>query len=174
MTLFWLVYSRLADHCLELKRSTRETGDKNAAEKSKADLGKACTKILVRNIPFQVRILSSDSLTLVIISPDWLVQATKKEIMSLFRTFGELSAVRLPKKMTGDGDHRGFAFIEFTSVSDAKSAFSSLVHSSHLYGRRLVLEWAQVRILDSDWLTRIILSFDWSGWGDIGAVERQN
>merc|ERR1712012_709264 len=117
-----LQHSRLADHCLELKRSTRETGDKNAAEKSKADLGKACTKILVRNIPFQ---------------------ATKKEIMSLFRTFGELSAVRLPKKMTGDGDHRGFAFIEFTSVSDAKSAFSSLVHSSHLYGRRLVLEWAQ-------------------------------
>ena len=71
MTLFWLVYSRLADHCLELKRSTRETGDKNAAEKSKADLGKACTKILVRNIPFQVRILSSDWLTLKMLSSDW-------------------------------------------------------------------------------------------------------
>ena len=45
--------------------------------------------------------------------------------------------------MAGTGDHRGFAFIEFSSVSDAKAAFNALVHSTHLYGRRLVLEWAQ-------------------------------
>ena len=86
------------------------------------DLGKASTKILVRNIPFQ---------------------AKKEEIVQRFRTFGEISAVRLPKKMAGTGEHRGFAFIEFSSKSDAASAFSSLVHSTHLYRRRLVLEWAQ-------------------------------
>ena len=113
-------HSRLAGHCLELKRSTRASTN-NDGNKEKVDLGKASSKILVRNIPFQ---------------------AKKEEISQLFRTFGELSAVRLPKKMAGTGEHRGFAFIEFSSISDAKSAFSSLVHSTHLYGRRLVLEWA--------------------------------
>ena len=68
------------------------------------DLGKASTKILVRNITFQ---------------------AKKEEIVQLFRTFGEISAVRLPKKMAGTGEHRGFAFIEFSSKKDAASAFSS-------------------------------------------------
>ena len=48
------------------------------------DLGKASTKILVRNIPFQ---------------------AKKEEIVQLFRTFGEISAVRLPKKMAGAGEN---------------------------------------------------------------------
>ena len=43
--------------------------------KEKVDLGKASTKILVRNITFQ---------------------AKKEEIVQLFRTFGKISAVRLP------------------------------------------------------------------------------
>jgi len=115
--------SRLADHCLELKRSTRATTNQaNSKTEEKKSLGKPSTKLLVRNIPFQ---------------------ANKEEITQIFKTFGELSAVRLPSKMAGTGDHRGFAFIEYSSVSDAKAAFSSLVHSTHLYGRRLVLEWAQ-------------------------------
>ena len=101
---------------------TRANTSQQETDKRKADLGKPSTKILVRNIPFQ---------------------AKKEEISQLFRTFGELSAVRLPSKMAGTGEHRGFAFIEFSSVSDAKTAFKSLVHSTHLYGRRLVLEWAQ-------------------------------
>jgi len=116
-----LQHSRLDDHCLELKRSTRASTAQES-NKEKVDLGKASTKILVRNIPFQ---------------------AKKQEISQLFRTFGELSAVRLPSKMAGTGEHRGFAFIEFSNLSDARAAFSSLVHSTHLYGRRLVLEWAQ-------------------------------
>ena len=76
---------------------------------------------------------------------------------AIFKTFGELSAVRLPRKMAGTGDHRfknlftfphqpvdfrGFAFVEFNALSDAKAAFKSLVHSTHLYGRRLVVEFA--------------------------------
>ena len=113
-----LQLSRLQGHCLELKRSNRANTNKDTQSSDKTDLGKTSTKILVRNIPFQ---------------------AKKEEIAQLFRTFGELSAVRLPRKMAGTGDHRGFAFIEFSNLSDAKSAFSSLVHSTHLYGRRLVL-----------------------------------
>merc|ERR1719397_187718 len=116
-----LQQSKLSDHCLELKRSTRASTNKPKNEKEKKDLGKPSTKLLVRNIPFQ---------------------AKKEEITQIFKTFGELSAVRLPRKMAGTGDHRGFAFIEFSALSDAKAAFKSLVHSTHLYGRRLVVEFA--------------------------------
>jgi len=114
-------HSRLADHCLELKRSERAGSKGGKSDESKASLEKPSTKLLVRNIPFQ---------------------ATKEEVTAIFKTFGELSAVRLPRKMAGTGDHRGFAFIEFDALSDAKAAFKSLVHSTHLYGRRLVVEFA--------------------------------
>lgn len=63
----------------------------------------------------------------------------------------------------GEETHRGFGFVDFFSESDAKvsscrsivlvcnfinigfcfqKAFEALCHSTHLYGRRLVLEWA--------------------------------
>lgn len=56
------------------------------------------------------------------------------------------------------GSHRGFGFVDFVAASDAKvesiflyvfffiinfqNAFEALSQSTHLYGRRLVLEWA--------------------------------
>ncbi|VDK40369.1 unnamed protein product [Anisakis simplex] len=39
--------------------------------------------------------------------------------------------------------HRGFGFADFINKADAARAFDALVHSTHLYGRRLVLEWAK-------------------------------
>jgi multiple RNA-binding domain-containing protein 1 len=50
-----------------------------------------------------------------------------------------LKKVRLPKKF--DGNHRGFCFIEFVTRKDAISAVKALSRT-HLYGRRLVIEWA--------------------------------
>lgn len=35
-------------------------------------------------------------------------------------TFGELKTVRLPKKLTGTGSHRGFGFVDFLTKQDAK------------------------------------------------------
>ena len=38
----------------------------------------------------------------------------------LSRVFGELKSVRLPKKMSGTGSHRGFGFVDFLTKQDAK------------------------------------------------------
>ena len=46
----------------------------------------------------------------------------------------------MPKKF--DGNHRGFAFVEFLTKKEARNAFEALAASTHLYGRRLVIEWA--------------------------------
>ncbi|CAD1479371.1 unnamed protein product, partial [Heterotrigona itama] len=108
---------------LELKRSERMlTTDVNNVKKKSSITAQTSTKILIRNIPFQ---------------------ATIKEITDLFKAFGELKAVRLPKKLVGVEKHRGFAFVEYYTKSEAKKAFEALCQSTHLYGRRLVLEWAQ-------------------------------
>ncbi|XP_053938393.1 probable RNA-binding protein 19 [Cuculus canorus] len=109
-------------HKLEVKISERAIRPPVKSSRKKQIVKKQTTsKILVRNIPFQ---------------------ATVKEIRELFSTFGELKTVRLPKKMAGTGSHRGFGFVDFLTKQDAKKAFNALCHSTHLYGRRLVLEWA--------------------------------
>ncbi|XP_044269129.1 probable RNA-binding protein 19 [Tribolium madens] len=118
-----LQQSTLDGKSLELKRSERTlNNDVNATKKSTKVTKQTGTKILVRNIPFQ---------------------ANQKEIRELFSVFGEIKALRLPVKMAQDGgSHRGFAFVDFVATSDAKNAFEAISQSTHLYGRRLVLEWA--------------------------------
>ncbi|XP_036849267.1 probable RNA-binding protein 19 isoform X4 [Manis javanica] len=114
------------NHKLEVRISERATKPAVTSTRKKQVPKKQTTsKILVRNIPFQ---------------------ADSREIRELFSTFGELKTVRLPKKMTGTGAHRGFGFVDFLTKQDAKKAFSALCHSTHLYGRRLVLEWADSEV----------------------------
>ncbi|CAH1403451.1 unnamed protein product [Nezara viridula] len=114
--------SKLDGHALELKRSNRTLSSEAVFTRKKTNLqSQTGSKIIVRNIPFQ---------------------ATIKEIGDLFRTYGELKFVRLPKKLVGTGPHRGFGFVEYLSKHDAKRAMKALCQSTHLYGRRLVLEWA--------------------------------
>lgn len=117
--------STLDGHVIELKRSSRAENKEEtlatARKTSSKNKEPISSKLLVRNIPFE---------------------ATIKEVKELFKPFGELKAVRLPKKMAGNESHRGFAFIDFITKQDAKRAFESLSASTHLYGRRLVLEWA--------------------------------
>ena len=84
-----------------------------------ADGGKASTRLLIRNIPFE---------------------ANKKDIKQLFEPFGQLKALRLPKKF--DGSHRGFVFVDFLTAKEAKNAFKQL-SGVHLLGRRLVIEYAK-------------------------------
>uniref|UniRef100_A0A8C7PFD9 Probable RNA-binding protein 19 n=1 Tax=Oncorhynchus mykiss TaxID=8022 RepID=A0A8C7PFD9_ONCMY len=118
-----LQHCSVDEHQLELKVSERATKSRAPTTTKQAEGKQTSSKILVRNVPFQ---------------------ATVREIRELFCTFGELKTVRLPKKAsgTGTGAHRGFGFVDFLTKQDAKKAFSALCHSTHLYGRRLVLEWA--------------------------------
>ena len=78
------------------------------------------TKLIVKNLAFE---------------------ATEAELKELFKSYGAVKKVRLPKKVNSKA-HRGFAFVEFVSQEEAKQAFKNLQHT-HLYGRKLIIQWAQ-------------------------------
>uniref|UniRef100_A0A1I8MYH3 RRM domain-containing protein n=1 Tax=Musca domestica TaxID=7370 RepID=A0A1I8MYH3_MUSDO len=121
---------------VELKRSDRILKTPaTQGERKKVQLTKQTgTKMLVRNIPFQAKV---------------------REVRDIFKAFGELRSVRLPKKMApGEESHRGFGFVDFVTKSDAKKAFEALSQSTHLYGRRIVLEWASTTDEDVDALRK--------------------
>jgi multiple RNA-binding domain-containing protein 1 len=112
-------------HALELKLSNKKS---ETQSQIKPPGTKNPTKLIVRNVPFQ---------------------ATRKELLKLFGSFGKLRKVRLPKKF--DGTHRGFAFVEFVTSKEALEGMSALSRT-HLYGRHLVLEWASNDDQDVDQL----------------------
>jgi multiple RNA-binding domain-containing protein 1 len=135
--------SRLDDHMLQIERSVKQPPKRKLVETEicpakpivkpddkKSDSSNKTTKILVRNVPFE---------------------ANAKEVSQIFSAFGGVKSVRMPKKMvaaTASGrsmsqSHRGFAFVDFVTRSMAEKAFESLSGSTHLYGRRLNLEWAK-------------------------------
>lgn len=114
----------LDGHVLQLRLSNNGKGkgsDKSAKRKRSTKTFKPCAKLIIRNVSFE---------------------ATRKDIRRLFGAFGELKTVRIPKKM--DGSHRGFAFVEFVSKGEATAAYEALT-SAHLYGRHLVIEYADER-----------------------------
>jgi multiple RNA-binding domain-containing protein 1 len=104
-------------HILELKPSSK-SGNQGVSSTAAKNTTSKSTKLMVRNVPFQ---------------------ATRKELLQLFGSFGPLKKVRLPKKF--DGSHRGFAFVEYMAAKEAAAAMHTL-SATHLYGRHLVLEWA--------------------------------
>ncbi|VDD88421.1 unnamed protein product [Enterobius vermicularis] len=121
----------LDGHCLELKLSNRDDSEgKIHARKTVFDLEqKERTKIHIKNISFQ---------------------ASRAEVKQLFAAFGEIRAFRMPRKVIQDlqvgggaEEHRGFGFVDYLTRGDARRAFKQLSHSTHLYGKRIVLEWAK-------------------------------
>ncbi|SAM09672.1 hypothetical protein [Absidia glauca] len=106
---------KLDGHALLLKFSHHESSNKKSIKSEKVDT----TKLVVRNIPFE---------------------ATVKDLRELFGAYGQLKSLRLPKKF--NGGHRGFAFLDFMTKQEAKNVYENM-SSIHLYGRHLVLEWAE-------------------------------
>lgn len=115
--------SLLDGHSLEAKPSDKRLSVTKAAyarEKiTKEDLKNVTCKLIVRNLAFQ---------------------ANSNELRSLFSTFGVVKQIRIPKKM--DGQHRGYAFIDFSTKQEAATAFETL-KNTHFYGRHLVIEYAE-------------------------------
>lgn len=118
----------LDGHNLTIKASHK--GVDAAEERRKEDRAKKLagkrTKIIVKNLPFE---------------------ATKKDIHTLFGTYGQLRSVRVPKKF--DNSARGFAFAEFVTAREAENAIEAL-KDTHLLGRRLVIEFAAEEAVDAE------------------------
>ncbi|POR32757.1 Multiple RNA-binding domain-containing protein 1 [Tolypocladium paradoxum] len=118
----------LEGHTLGVKASHR--GHDAAEERRREDRAKKTaaqrTKIVIKNLPFQ---------------------ATKKDVRTLFGTYGQLRSVRVPKK--ADHTTRGFAFADFVTPREAESALNAL-RDTHLLGRRLVLDYAEAEAVDAE------------------------
>ena len=84
------------------------------------------TKIIIKNLPFE---------------------ASKKDVRSLFGSYGQLRSVRVPKRF--DNSTRGFAFADFITAREAENAMDAL-RDTHLLGRRLVLEFAAEDAVDPE------------------------
>lgn len=112
---------RLDGHEL-LVQISRKTADP-AEERRKEDSGKkgdqAKTKIIIKNLPFE---------------------ASKKDLRGLFGAYGQLRSIRMPRKF--DNSARGFAFADFVTAKEARSAMEAL-SNTHLLGRKLVLDFAE-------------------------------
>jgi multiple RNA-binding domain-containing protein 1 len=118
----------LEGHKLDIRASQKALDvaeERRKEEKSKALAGRG-TKIIIKNLPFE---------------------ASKKEVRSLFGAFGQLRSVRVPKKF--DSSTRGFAFAEFSTPREAANAMEAL-GSTHLLGRKLVLEFAAAEAEDAE------------------------
>lgn len=117
---------QLDGHAIQLQISQRNAQrGSGAAAAKKVKSSVASSRLCVRNLAFE---------------------ANRKELYQLFSAYGSVTAVRIPKKSDYSG-HRGFAFIDFASKSEAAAAFEALQHT-HLYGRRLVIEVAEEKATD--------------------------
>jgi multiple RNA-binding domain-containing protein 1 len=112
---------RLDGHELLVQISQKATDA--AEDRRKEDSGKKAdstkTKIIIKNLPFE---------------------ASKKDVRALFSPYGQLRSVRMPKKF--DNSARGFAFADFITAKEARSAMEALANT-HLLGRKLVLGFAE-------------------------------
>lgn len=99
--------------------------ERRQEDQRKKEAGKR-SKIIIKNLPFEV---------------------SRKDVRTLFGTYGQLRSVRVPKKF--DSSTRGFAFAEFVTAREAENAIDAL-KNTHLLGRRLVLEFAAEDAIDPE------------------------
>lgn len=111
---------KLAGHDLLIRASHKALDaaeERRREDRAKKVAGRR-TKIIIKNLPFE---------------------ATKKDVRSLFGSYGQLRSVRVPKKF--DSSTRGFAFADFVTAREAENAMDAL-KDTHLLGRKLVLDFA--------------------------------
>lgn len=111
---------KLDGHELLIRASHKavDAAEAKRAENEAKKMAGGRTKIIIKNLPFE---------------------SSKKDIRTLFGSYGQLRSVRLPKKF--DSSTRGFAFADFVTAREAENAMVALM-DTHLLGRRLALEFA--------------------------------
>ncbi len=119
---------KLEGHELLIKTSHRaiDAAEERRNEDHDKKIAGRRTKIIVKNLPFE---------------------ASKKDVRSLFSSYGQLRSVRVPKKF--DSSTRGFAFADFVTAREAENAMDAL-KNTHLLGRRLVLDFAAEDAIDPE------------------------
>lgn len=126
----------LDEHALKLSLSTKAVTAAEEEQKTAKVLKKRKS-----SEPAETQLVDSDAVTSKLLVRNLAFEATADEIKELFAPFGHIRKVRLPRK-TNSNNHRGFGFVEFATKEEAKNAFKNL-QSSHLYSRKLVIEYAQ-------------------------------
>ena len=118
----------LDSHELQASRSRRKHDA--AAEQRQEDQAKRkeehSSKLIIKNLPFE---------------------ASRKDLRSLLRSYGQLRALRMPR--TINNTTRGYAFAQFKTRQEAENAMEAL-SNTHLLGRRLILEYAVEEIEDPE------------------------
>ncbi|GBE61768.1 5x Mrd1p splicing related protein [Babesia ovata] len=102
-----------------IEMSIAKRAEKPPTEIAESKILEATNKIIVKNLAFQ---------------------ATRQDLYKMFSYYGNVKSVRIPKSLKSN--NRGFAFVEFLSKQESARAVEALQHT-HLYGRHLVLEFAE-------------------------------
>lgn len=125
------------DHALKLSLSTKAMTQVEQ-EKQKAKVLKKRTHAETQ----ESKVDNDDVTSQKLLVKNLAFECTADEIRELFKGYGSLKKVRLPKK-ANSSNHRGFGFVEFTTKEEAKAAFKQM-QDTHLYGRKLVIEYAKL------------------------------
>lgn len=140
----------LDGHALQLKLSNKQLSKpapkatRKAAAAADAQQNEGGTGTLASEQAAPIALTGAESGKLMI--RNIAFEANTRDIRELFGAFGKLKSVRIPKK--ADGTSRGFGFVEYLSRREAEAAMSAL-SSSHLYGRHLVIQWAEDKGMDA-------------------------
>lgn len=105
----------LDDHALKLSLSTKKVTEvENEKAKSKV-LKKRTAKEVAKASSGELAVIESDvALSNKLMVKNLAFEATQEDIKELFKSYGALRKVRLPKKVNST-NHRGFGFVEFVS-----------------------------------------------------------
>jgi len=111
----------LEDHALKLSiaagKKSNESVEQEAKKQKILEKRKGQETVLADVEPVHEELKSSK-----LIVKNLAFETTEGEIRELFKAYGAVKKVRLPKKVNSKS-HRGFGFVEFVSSEEAKNAF---------------------------------------------------
>ena len=96
-------------------------------------------------------------------------EATMDDVRGAFESFGSIEGIRIPTR-PGTEDPRGFAYVQFSSVDEAKAALEGM-NGENINGRSVRLDYSTPRPRNNNFGGR---SGGRGNWGDRGDRGRGN